>query len=127
MVFFSRECVTLIGRKYQVDDNIWSVQSRVGQPQQLTGTPGLHTLKVASTILEFGVWLQEELCCPFLFTLSPFTFRYNSSQNLEFLSQDPAAAWPCVCCKCGNSTKQQISQSHCQATSGFSVVIHIAL
>lgn len=55
MVFFSRECVTLVGRKYQIRDNILSVHSRVLQPQQLTGTRGLHALKVCC-FNHFRIW-----------------------------------------------------------------------
>ncbi|KAF2982855.1 hypothetical protein EK904_005790, partial [Melospiza melodia maxima] len=39
------ECVTLVGKKYQIHDNILTVPSMVLQPQQLTGTRGLHALK----------------------------------------------------------------------------------
>lgn len=53
--FFSRECVTLVGRKCQIHDNILSVHSRVLQPQQLTGTQGLYALKVCC-FNHFRIW-----------------------------------------------------------------------
>lgn len=106
--FFSRECVTLVGRKCQIHDNILSVHSRVLQPQQLTGTQGLYALKVCC-FNHFRIWSMVARRIVLSLLIHPLSLLSDiiplKVSKISFLRLSSCLTW---CELCDSSRKQKI-------------------